>query len=98
MDDRNKAVDSKAEQEALLKFPCSFPIKVIGRMQQDLEEIVLSIIKPHINRAEPEKIQSRISGKGNYQSVTITIVATSKTQMDAIYLSLNQHSAVLMTL
>lgn len=85
-------------RELLLQFPCRFPIKVIGVARSDLKQIVFDVIKRHAGEVEFEDIQVRSSSKGNYQSLSVTITAADQEQLDAIYLSLNRHTAILMTL
>ena len=45
-----------------------------------------------------EQVQSRLSGSGNFLSVTITINAISRVQLDEIYEDLTSCEKVLMAL
>lgn len=85
-------------EESLLTFPCEFPIKIMGRNGDILESEVVRIVRKHAPDLSPDAVSSRSSGKGNYLAVTVIINATSKEQLDNIYLDLNAHEAVLMTL
>lgn len=85
-------------KDTLLTFPCEFPIKVMGRNTETLEADVIRIVRKHAPDLSADAVTSRGSGKGNYLAVTVIVNATSKEQLDNIYLELNAHQAVLMTL
>lgn len=83
---------------SLLEFPCEFPIKVIGRAGCELDAIVFDLLRPHVPDLGEGAIRSRKSSGGNYQSVTVTVTAQSRAQLDAIYQSLTASPYVLMAL
>ncbi|KAB7623765.1 YbeD family protein [Alkalilimnicola sp. S0819] len=87
-----------SEEQSLLQFPCDFPIKVMGRADGDLPATVESIARRHAPDLGDDCLRTQASKRGNYLSVTVTIRATSREQLDALYLELNAHEAVLMTL
>ncbi|GAB6047540.1 YbeD family protein [Methyloparacoccus murrellii] len=84
--------------ETLLEFPCEFPIKVFGHTHAEFESQVIAIILRHARLAEDSPVQSRKSQGGKYDAVTVTITATSKPQLDAIYLDLTASPDVIMAL
>lgn len=81
-----------------LKFPCEFPIKVMGPAGPEFEARMITIIRKYAPNLSETAIQTRLSKDGNYQSITVTILATSKEQLDNIYQELNSDKEVLMTL
>jgi len=81
-----------------MEFPTEFSIKAIGRDRDDFQALVFALVQRHAPELEPEALRSRPSGKGSYRSVTITIQARSREQLDAIYRELNAHQRILMTL
>jgi putative lipoic acid-binding regulatory protein len=85
-------------EESLLTFPCEFPIKVMGRSSETFETEVVGIVRKHAPDLSSNAVTSRASGKGNYIAVTVIVSATSKKQLDDIYLELNAHETVMMTL
>ena len=89
---------SKAEDDTIMKFPCQFPIKVMGKISDDFDVIVGDIIKKHAPELSDDLIKSRTSKEGNYIAVTVTIEAVSREQLDNIYLDLTKHKKVLMAL
>ncbi len=86
------------QNETVWEFPCEFPIKIMGRADEAFIDTVTELISRHVPDLDESNITSRDSKQGNYISVTVTITATSKEQLDRIYLELNAHDAVLMTL
>ena len=89
---------TKQEPESILEFPCQFPIKAMGKTSSKLDIIIVEIIQRHGHDIPEGALQSRSSKNGNYTSITITIEATSKQQLDAIYQELSDHPDVLMAL
>ncbi|MDZ7662026.1 DUF493 domain-containing protein [Thiohalophilus sp.] len=87
-----------SQDETFLEFPCEFPIKVMGRSDVDLQSLVMELVSKHVPELSEKNIIRRDSRQGNYVSLTVTVTATSKAQLDRIYLDLNASDAVLMTL
>lgn len=84
--------------ETLLEFPCQFPIKAMGRDDGAFETLVIEIVRKHAPDLTETAIQTRPSKAGNYLSVTVTVRATSRQQLDNIYLELTACEQVLMAL
>ncbi len=89
---------SDDKKESLLKFPCEFPIKAIGKQRDDLDALVFSIVCKHVLNLGEGAVRSRPSTKGNYCSITITFTATSQSQIEAIYRDLSASEHIMMTL
>jgi putative lipoic acid-binding regulatory protein len=85
-------------RETLLEFPCVFPLKVIGRNVAEFEGEVLIIIRKHVPDAQHENVTRRSSTGNKYLALTVTFVADNQRQLDELYLELNRHELVLMTL
>lgn len=81
-----------------LTFPCEFPIKAMGRSDAALPRIVVEIVQRHAPALTAESITTSESSGGRYVSVTATITADSRDQLDAIYADLKAHESVLATL
>ena len=84
--------------ETLLKFPCDFPIKMMGRDTQDFRDTARSLVEKHTGSLGDETIKSATSRNGNFVSITITVQAQSQQQLDDIYRDVSSHEAVLMAL
>lgn len=89
---------SEIVEETLFEFPCEFPIKAMGKHSGELEITVIEIVSRHAPDTHNHKIKSKPSKDGNYLAVTVTIVATSKQQLDNIYQDLVDHPHVLYAL
>lgn len=87
-----------SEPESPLKFPCVFPIKAMGRTEPDFQSTVTTIVFTHAEPYAGDAVSVTYSGQGNFQSVTVTVVATSRAQLDRIYQDLTDCEQVLMAL
>jgi hypothetical protein len=85
-------------QETLFSFPCSFPIKAMGRADCGLESLMIEIISRHAPGFDDTAISIRPSRGGKWISVTVTIEAHGKPQLDAIYQELSAHELVVWAL
>ena len=81
-------------EDTLLEFPCDFPIKIMGARTDDFAQTVVDIVLRHAPDFAAETVEMRPSKAGNYLAVTCTIRATSKAQLDALYLELTAHPMV----
>ncbi len=86
------------KEETLFEFPCEFPMKIMGRDEAEFENHVMAIITRHVEATEILESKCRPSNNGNFISVTVTIQAQNKQQLDRLYIELNASDAVLMTL
>lgn len=86
------------ESETLLEFPCSFSIKSMGHASIDLDLIVVEIVRRHAPDLGEGCVSTRLSKGGKYVSVTVTLEAQSKQQLDAIYQDLTDCEHILMSL
>ena len=90
--------DRPEEDAQLLKFPCSFPIKTMGRDDSEFRDTVVSIVRKHAGNVADNAVRLAPSSKGTFVSVTITIEAQSQDQLDKIYRELSAHEDVLISL
>ncbi len=85
-------------EKNLLQFPCTFPIKAVGKAGKDFERLVFEIIRRHVPDLQAGTLQRRESRKQNWVAVTVTIKAQSRAQLDAIYRELSAHEQVVWAL
>jgi uncharacterized protein len=95
MPDPNKATD---QTESLIAFPCEFPIKVMGKTQAGFAQAISGVVQRHAADFDPSTIEMRPSREGNYLSLTVTVNAQSREQLDALYRELCDHPMVTMVL
>ena len=86
------------QQETLLEFPCKFPVKAMGRSDDGFKALVTNIILIHAEIFAGEPVTTNPSSSGNFISVTVTIEALSKAQLDHIYQDLTDCEQVLVAL
>lgn len=81
-----------------LVFPTDFPIKVMGRRDEGFAQAIVAVVLRHAPDYDPATMEMRPSKAGKYLSLTVTIVARSREQLDALYAELSAHPMVLMVL
>ncbi len=86
------------EKESALTFPCTFPIKIMGRTQDGFAQAISAIVVKHAADFDPAALEMRSSKEGNWLSVTATVNATSREQLDDLYRELVAHPMVKMVL
>ena len=82
------------QPDTLLEFPCAFPLKIMGLSSDALAQTVLAIVQRHAPDFDGTTMEMRASTGGKYVSLTCTINATSKPQLDALYRELSGHPLV----
>jgi hypothetical protein len=87
-----------ANEQTLLSYPTDFPIKVMGRKEARFAHTVVSIVRRHAPDFDAATMELRPSRQGTYLSVTCTIRAHSREQLDALYQDLCDHPSVVMVL
>lgn len=81
-------------EESLIEYPSDFPIKVVGIMQDQFAQTIVELVVEHDPEFHAGKIEMRPSSQGKYLSLTLTIRATSRTQLDNLYRALSSHELV----
>ena len=78
-------------EETLIDFPCDFPIKVMGASRDGFAQAIVAIVSRHAPEFDAATLEMRPSKTGKYLSLTCTVRATSKAQLDALYRELTSH-------
>jgi hypothetical protein len=86
------------EQQSFIEYPADFPIKVMGRREPRLVQTVVEIVQRHAPDFDAATVEMRTSRKNSYLSITCTVRATSREQLDALYQELCDHPSVVMVL
>jgi uncharacterized protein len=84
--------------EELLQFPTDYPIKVVGRPSPEFRAHIHAIVIKHAPNVEPDRITERLSGNGNFLSISYMIRAESREQIVALATELTAAEGVLMVL
>lgn len=77
-----------------LVFPTDFPIKIMGQRVDNFAQQIVQVVRTHAPDFDPATLELRASRGGNYLSVTATVRATSREQLDALYRALTSHPLV----
>ena len=82
------------QEKELLQFPCDFPIKVMGASAPHFAETIGAAVRELVPDFDPSTITERKSAKSRYTALTVTVRATSRQQLDSVYLMLTSHPLV----
>ncbi len=85
-------------EDSLIEYPCDFPIKVMGLAQQGFAQAIIEVVLRHDPSFNAASMEIRSSKAARYLSLTCTVRATSRVQLDALYQELCDHTMVTMVL
>ena len=91
---QNPPTGSDPRKDSLIEYPCRFPIKVMGAMVDGFADALAELAREFDPDFDAATMELRPSKGGNYLGVTITITATSREQLDGLYLRLTGHPMV----
>jgi len=83
---------------SLIEYPCEFPLKVFGQQQAGFAQAVMEVVSKHDPQFAAASMEMRASKNARYISLTCTVQATSRIQLDTIYQELCDHPMVVMVL
>jgi len=81
-------------KESLIEYPSRFPIKVMGTKVDGFVNAVTTIARQFDPDFDASTVELRDSSAGHYLGITITVTATSRQQLDDLYLALTSHPMV----
>jgi hypothetical protein len=81
-------------EESLIEYPSDFPIKIMGAMHDAFAQTIVEVVTLHDPTFHAGKMDMRPSSKGTYLSLTVTVWATSREQLDNLYRELSGHPMV----
>ena len=81
-------------EESLIEYPSAFPLKIMGKRDDGFAQAILEVVRRHDPGFDGATMEMRASSGGNYLSLTCTITATSRDQLDALYRELTAHPMV----
>ena len=79
-----------------LEFPTDYPIKVIGRPSDEFRARVHAVVLRHAPGLESERVSERLSGNGNFLSISYMLLAESREQIEALTTALQACDGVMM--
>ena len=81
-------------EPSLIEYPSAFPIKVMGLKVDGFVHAMVQVAMQFDPLFDAEHIEIRASSGGRYLGLTLTVTATSREQLDALYRSLSTHPMV----
>lgn len=85
-------------EDTVMEFPMEFPIKIMGKQEPSFHMTVRTIVERYTGPLDDSAITSALSRNENFVSITVTVTAESREQLDNIYRELSAHDAVKMAL
>ncbi len=79
--------EAAARKDSLIEYPSLFPIKVMGLQHEHLVSSITTIARQFDPGFDASTIELRPSSTGKYLGVTITVTATSREQLDSLYMA-----------
>jgi putative lipoic acid-binding regulatory protein len=79
---------------SLIEYPSAFPIKVMGANVPGFADAVIAVVQLHDPAFDAAGVEMRPSKANNYLGLTLTVTATSRAQLDALYQALTSHPMV----
>lgn len=79
------------EEASPLHFPCDFPLKIMGENCDAFVDAIHAIVREHAPDYDCTTTTVNTSRTGKYISLTLTVRARSRAQLDAIYTAATAH-------
>lgn len=86
------------ELDSVIEYPLEFPVKVMGLNRPEFVTAMTAIVLRHAPDFDASTIMVRESREAKYLSLTMSINAVSRAQLDALYGDLSDHPMVTMAL
>ena len=84
--------------QSLIEYPSQFPIKVMGLNVDGFVHAITAIAEQFDPNFDAKTVELRASKGDKYLGVTVTVIATSREQLDELYRTLSTHPMVKMVL
>jgi putative lipoic acid-binding regulatory protein len=78
-------------KDSLIDYPCDFPIKVMGLKVEGYIDAMSYVVRQFDPDWTEDRLETRESAGGKYLSLTFTVRATSREQLDELYRTLSSH-------
>lgn len=85
---------AQTEQTDVFEFPCRFPLKIMGERHEHFAATILTVVQGHAPATTEIDVDVRESSSGRFLSLTVTVTAESREQLDNIYRALTSHPMV----
>jgi putative lipoic acid-binding regulatory protein len=83
-----------ADTPSLIEYPSAFPVKVLVLNAEGFAEAMIDVARRFDPGFDAASVELRPSRGDKYLGVTLTVTATSREQLDALYQALSAHEMV----
>lgn len=87
-------MDDTPAERSLIDFPSAFPIKVMGANVDGFVHALTQVARQFDPGFDAATVELRPSKGEKYLGVTLTVMATSREQLDELYRTLSSHPMV----
>ncbi|HIQ07197.1 MAG TPA: DUF493 domain-containing protein [Thiotrichaceae bacterium] len=74
-----------SEEDSLIEYPCAFTVKVMGAALPEFRTKIMQITQKHDPQFNETKVKEKFSKGNKYLSLSLTIWAEDRAQLDALY-------------
>ncbi len=85
-------------EQSLIEYPSNFPIKVMGLNVDGFSDAIVQVARQFDPGFDAATLETRPSKGHKYLGLTITVLVTSREQLDELYRTLSTHPMVKMVL
>jgi len=86
----------------LIEYPCDFAFKAMCRVdkcsEQSVKSEIVKLVLEHVDESLVLNTQSKFSKTAKFESITLTVRLSNRTQLEAIYQTISASPLVVMTL
>jgi hypothetical protein len=97
-DELPAASGAPAGRDSLIDYPSDFPVKVIGHQHPEFVDTMVRLAQEFDPEFGTHKLELRASKTDKYLGITLIVRATSRAQLDDLYLALTRHPMVKLAL
>jgi uncharacterized protein len=93
------SVPTESKSETVFKYPCEYPLKVMGRRNECTPELLAALLKGVLGVVILDSAMTQAaSGQGNFVSISVTLHLTAEEQRLALYKAISAEKRILFTL